>query len=363
MTEPVHRLDGRSVGVTVCPNGIGHAVRALRVLRVLVDEHGPAGRVVVTLTRDQLAALHPEVRDWLVAREARILHDVVEPGVGLPGSMDAFADGRLQGWVARWAGSEAARTDLVVSDNLTGVLDARPDAVLMGSFLWSDVLGAVANGPAVDAFVADERALLAAHRPPMLATADVVHPGVVARTAVVPLPWPADRPRPTPDGTGDAIAMLGGRTGAAADRLGRVAGALRAAGREVVTDPSVLDGPGRGRIGLLVCRPGLGTVTAGVVGSIPMLLVSEPGNPELDHTASALVVLGLARTLDATAETDTDPAAVLAAVAAMEDDAVRTSMRAALGARPTGGHRVAAGWLARYAVGGRDAVEGEGTTW
>ena len=32
--------------------------------------------------------------------------------------------------------------DLVLSDNLVGVLSRRPDALLLGSFLWSDVLGA-----------------------------------------------------------------------------------------------------------------------------------------------------------------------------------------------------------------------------
>ena len=353
MTPTAADLDGRSVGVTVCPNGIGHAVRALRVLRTLVEEHGPAGRIVVTLTRDQLTSLRADVRAWLVAHDVAVLHDVVEPGVGLAGAADGYADGRLAAWVPRWEASDAARTDLVVSDNLTGVLAARPDAVLMGSFLWSDVLEAVATGPAVDAFVAEERALLAAHRPPMLATADVVHPGVVARTESVLLPWFDDRPAAprddaAPTAGGSAVLVLGGRTGAAAGPLGQVAAALAADGREVLTDPAALDGPERGRIGLLVCRPGLGTVTAGVVGSLPMLLVREPGNPELDHTAAALVALGLARTLDDIE----DPGAAVAAVTAMEGDAVRTSMRAALAARPTGGHREAAAWLAAHATGG-----------
>lgn len=365
MTPTVQGLGGRSVGVTVCANGIGHAVRALRVLRVLVEEHGPVGGVVVTLTREQLAALRPDAVDWLVAHRVQVIHDVVEPGVGLDGAADGYTDGRLSAWVGRWEASELARTDLVVSDNLTGVLHARPDAVLMGSFLWSDVLEAIAHGPAVAAFVAEERTLLATHRPPMLATADVVHPGVIARTAAVLLPWWDDRQQPATiamDGPGDVVAVLGGRTGAADDRLGRVADALVAAGRQVVTDPSVLEGPSRRRVGLLVCRPGLGTVTSGVVGSVPMMLVREPGNPELDHTAAALVRLGLARTLEGT--DDTDPEAVLAAVEVLEEDAVGSSMRMALASRPTGGHRAAARWLVQYAREGAAPVAGpEGTAW
>jgi hypothetical protein len=353
-------LARRSVSVTVCPNGLGHAVRALRVLRVLVDDHGLGGSVSVALTRGQLAALQPASRRWLEVRDVTLHHDVVEPGVGLEGAADGYADGRLTAWVARWEDSLAARADLVLSDNLTGVLAARPDAVLMGSFLWSDVLPAVASGPEVDAFVAQERELLAAHRPPMLATADVVHPGVVARTAVVPLPWFDDRrPDPSPPPTEGAVAghpaaghpavaVLGGMTGAAGVPLATAAAALERAGREVVTDPSALEGPERARIGALVCRPGLGTVTSGVVGSLPMLLVREPGNPELEHTAAALVALGVARTLE-------DPTDAAEAVRALEADDVRARMLAALRARPTGGHREAARWLA-----GRIAADGGG---
>lgn len=296
----------------------------------------------MTLTREQSSALHRDVHAWLDEHGATILHDVVEPGVALAGAADGFTDGRLMAWVRRWEASDAARADLVVSDNLVGVLAARPDAVLMGSFLWSDVLESVADGPAVDAFVAQERALLAEHRPPMLATADVVHPGVVARTSAIHLPWFDDRPA-AQDASGvearDLIAVVGGHTGRADDRLARVTSALTASGREVVTS---LEGPDRHRVGVLVCRPGLGTVTAGVVESTPMLLVREPNNPELDHTASALVSLGLARTLEDTA----DAGRILATVAEMEDETVQRRMRALLAARPTGGHRRAAGILA-----------------
>ena len=352
-------LDGRSVGVTVCPNGIGHAVRALRVLRVLVEEHGPVGPLFVTLTRDQWSALSQEGRAWLAQHDVTVLHDVVEPGVGLAGADSGFADGRLTAWSQRWASSSAAQADLVVSDNLVGVLEARPDAVLMGSFLWSDVLEAVAAGPMVDEFVARERALLAAHRPPMLATADVVHPGVVRRTAAVLLPWFDDRRAPAgvrAPGAAKVVAVVGGRTGAADDLLGRVAAALTRSGREVLRD---LTGPHRDRIDVLVCRPGLGTVTAGVLDSIPMLLVSEPGNPELDHTSASLVALGLARLLK---DTD-DPRAVVAAVSAMEDEGVQRRMRDALSARPSGGHREAAAFLAARTTRADDGTEEGRSAW
>jgi hypothetical protein len=341
-----------SISVTVCPNGIGHAVRALRVLRTLEVSHGPFARLDVALSRAQLASLQPAIRAWLDARGVGIHHGIADPGVALPREPGTFDDGRLETWVDRWEASVVARADLVISDNLTGVLRARPDAVLMGSFLWSDVLEPFVSDRHVAAFVEEERRLLAASPPPMLATADVVHPGVVARTIAVPLPWFDDRPEPAhlPDEGEDprVIAVIGGRTGAADELLRAVREALEASGRDVVTDPDALTGPRRASVSTVVCRPGLGTVTSCVVGSLPMLLVSEPGNPELEHTSEALEALGLARRL-------ADPSAIVAEVTLMEEVDVRRTMRAALAARPTGGHRLAADWLAQRIAAPTDA--------
>ena len=347
-------LRAATISVTVCPNGIGHAVRALRVLRALDLRYGPFGRSHVALSAPQLAALDADTRAWLATRDVRVHHGVADPGVALPRQPDAFGDGRLEAWISRWESSDLARADLIVSDNLTGVLRARPDAVLMGSFLWSDVLEPLTSDPHVAAFVAEERRILAATTPPMLVTADVVHPGVVARTAVVPLPWFDDRPAAAvrvgtdPRGHAGAVAVLGGMTGAAGAPLRVVLDALERSGREVITDPAALTGPRRGHISTVVCRPGLGTVTACVVGSLPMLLVSEAGNPELEHSTEALVGLGLARALD-------DPKDVVAEVTMMEAEDVRRPMIAALDARPTGGHRAAAAWLAQRLGAGPDA--------
>src|SRR5262249_53569756 len=55
--------------------------------------------------------------------------------------------------------------DLVVSDNLPEVLARRPDAVLMGNFLWHEVIEGCDA-----AYVARARALLAQHRPSMIAS-------------------------------------------------------------------------------------------------------------------------------------------------------------------------------------------------
>lgn len=87
----------------------------------------------------------------LLAAGARVRSGVMAPGVGWSADASVYEDGRLRGWLRRLARvEEIAAADLVLSDNLPGVLELRADAVLSGSFLWSDVLGeAYGDHPAV----------------------------------------------------------------------------------------------------------------------------------------------------------------------------------------------------------------------
>src|SRR5690606_13010255 len=84
---------------------------------------------------------------------------------------------------------EAFRPDRVVSDNLVGALRDRADALLMGSFLWSDVL----VGSSVYQEIAHfEHKLLQEYEPIMIGVEDIAMPGVKQRTRFIGLPWFCD---------------------------------------------------------------------------------------------------------------------------------------------------------------------------
>src|SRR5215813_8567522 len=107
-------------------------------------------------------------RDWDLA--VRFFSDhrvdrvggVLDPGVVWSTDASRYEDGSLLAWkdrLARLPSLERAR--LVVSDNLAGVLALRSDAVLVGSFLWGDVLAcAHAESRHVGVFAALEEELL-----------------------------------------------------------------------------------------------------------------------------------------------------------------------------------------------------------
>jgi hypothetical protein len=216
---------------------------------------------------------------------------------------EAYAASDLDGWEDEWRREpRLVEADFVVSDNLVGVLASRPDAVLSGSFLWSDVLEV--HGSTSDPcrrYVARERALLDQIHPWMLASADLATNGVRTRTRMVPLPWMVDAAVPSVSAKRDIVLVHGGGTRTLDTTVRRIARTLRAGDLEVATDLEddercfgFTDDEWR-RVGLVICRPGVGTATECVRWQIPMMVIRDPQNTEAEHIYQRLILLGFAR--------------------------------------------------------------------
>ena len=309
-------MSARRLAAVICANGLGHFRRSLEVLKAL-GRLEPALRIDVVCAQWQ----RKRMQDWDVAKDlegdSRVswIHDLLEPGVTWSLDPAAYADGRLLSWVARLEASGVLEgADLVLSDNLPGVLALRKDAVLMGSFLWSDVLAeAYPDDAHVARFVASERRLLAECRPPMLCVAAMAMPGVLDRTRAIPLPWMragAGRPdirRPHPSGPRPKVAFLIGATGTSDPLAVAAAAALLDRGAEVALPRGLHEAlrhrPGVSLFGfeaedflgcdLALCRPGLGAVHDCIFYGLPMVLVHEEGNVELHHNGLRIEALRL----------------------------------------------------------------------
>jgi hypothetical protein len=305
----------------VATAGLGHFRRTVRILGALLTK-APDLSLTLVCENWQLERL----RTWpalqmLLDHGARVVSGVTYPGIEWSSDPAIYTDGRLLAWEERLRNVPGLGTaDLVVSDNLVGVLDYRADAVLLGSFLWSDVLER-AHGEVreVARFVERDRGRLAHFRPPMLCVADVAMPAVVEQTQAVPLPWmcewTSDLRRPS-SFEPKTIAILGGATGAANSTLVEAATSLAISGRwRLVADNPVRAALRRSlgieiaafghadtdyaQCALVVCRPGVGSVTDCVASAVPILLAYEPNNPELSHNAARLEELGYGRNLGA----------------------------------------------------------------
>lgn len=346
--------------MVVSPNGLGHLRRVTGVLDRL---HALAPQLHTTVVAEpwQVEAFAGDAIAGPVLAAVEVRSGVTEPGVRWhPTQPHLYDDGRLLAWEDRLAAlPEVAEADLVISDNLAGTLAVRPDAVLMGSFLGSDVLDAAfGDRPEVAAFVQHERSLLARHRPAMLCVADLAMPGVLERSRPVRLPWMCPpRPDDPPDRRGGppAVAVSVGRTGAGDDLARNAVRALLDAGYEVAAPARLHDAaPGGrpvadfdhsagafGRVDVVVGRPGLGLLHDCVAHRVPVVAVHEGSNLELEHNAARVGQLGLG--IDA--GTDPDPVAIVAAVEELTSGPSAHRVRSAMAALATDGLDRAASWI------------------
>src|SRR5215831_15691858 len=116
----------------ICSNGLGHYRRTVGLLSRL-QERLPEARIDViceSWQRDRTSNWERGSHFW--ERGARLIDAVTAPGVHWSTEASTYRDGRLMAWERRLSDVRALReADLVLSDNLAGVLTVRPDACLM----------------------------------------------------------------------------------------------------------------------------------------------------------------------------------------------------------------------------------------
>lgn len=351
----------------ICQNGLGHFRRSVGVLSRLA-ERLPDIRLTVFCEDWQLS----RTSDWgrsqsLFSGRATAVTGLLGPAVRQERDPTAYRDGRLLNWETRLAGHPAlADATLVVSDNLAGILSVRPDAVLLGSFLWSDVLAAqYPHHPAVAAFVAHEQALLARYRPPMICVDDLAMPAVRRWTRAVGVPWMCESlPSAPAADSGGTVAFLAGASGLGSQVLTDAAALMLDEGCRVALPAdlrSLLPPPTAARcehflysseayeaLSLVVCRPGVGTLTDCLAHRLPVLAVADPGNPEMRHNAARIDALGFGRA----APPDCDAADLVTLARNLLAPTARSACVAAMAAAATNGLDVAAHLLTSWCNGG-----------
>lgn len=170
--------------VVTASNGADHCQRALGIFaRLMLRVHDLKVHLVCSRKAMEQATRAIKVPPFLLDR--LITHfDIVDDGVDWSNDPEVYADGRLINWESRVADLlQVHDFQYVFSDNLCGVLRMRPDTILIGNFLWSDVLEqAFPSDPFVIDFVKKEREALKRCRPKLLCSSEVAMPSLLHRT-------------------------------------------------------------------------------------------------------------------------------------------------------------------------------------
>lgn len=290
------------VVAVVCANGRGHWKRSSAILRAASR---PGWQLtVITETPES------EVRRAL-GESTRVVSGVVSPG---PGWTQALTEDRLLGWESRLEQVAALRSaDVVISDNLPQVLAIRPDAVLLGSFLWGDILAtAYPENVAVQRFAMRETELLTKFSPRMICVRGLTMPAVHTLTRANEVGLMSDFTR-VDQREPSRVALLGGGTGSASSALEELArelegnveltGSAELASRCPGVTPFDFTPQSWGSLSVAIVRPGMGTLTDAITARVPVLALPEPENPEMDFLAAAIEKMGVGRRLQRSFDT------------------------------------------------------------
>ena len=296
----------KHLAILVSANGYGHIRRQILITSELLKQNSNL-QVQFAITDAQFQRFKLEIEN--LGSRASAVVGVTEDSVRWRHDPSNYTATNLNGWESElMSRSSLIEADFVLSDNLVGVLEIRPDAVLSGSFLWHEVIDAYAQvNDACRQFVEREINLLKKCVPKMICNADLATPAVLSLTDAVRVPWMIEETVPqafqdnlSKESERTTILVHGGGTRTLDDRVRMIAQILRNNNYTVFTDLEddlmcfdYQDSSWQ-QLGAVICRPGVGTATECVKWHIPIVLIHDQTNVEAEFVATRLKELKLA---------------------------------------------------------------------
>ena len=296
----------KHLAILVSANGYGHIRRQILITSELLKQNSNL-HVQFAITDAQFQRFKLEIEN--LGSRASAVVGVTEDSVRWRHDPSNYTATNLNGWESElMSRSSLIEADFVLSDNLVGVLEIRPDAVLSGSFLWHEVIDAYAQvNDACRQFVEREINLLKKCVPKMICNADLATPAVLSLTDAVRVPWMIEETVPqafqdnlSKESERTTILVHGGGTRTLDDRVRMIAQILRNNNYTVFTDLEddlmcfdYQDSSWQ-QLGAVICRPGVGTATECVKWHIPIVLIHDQTNVEAEFVATRLKELKLA---------------------------------------------------------------------
>lgn len=302
------------ISFIVCSHGFGHFKRVTGVVKELL-KLTTTTKIVVHCKTWQLN----QTQDWpdtrvLVGNENVQFHTALmehAPDWSSSGSIDEY-----NAWSAL-LGSDAylQNSDLIVSDNYVAPLVHFPSTILMGSFLWNDILH---SNPMYQAVADREAQLLKKIRPRMIGVKDMMMPAVINATMPIPMPWFCETYEQHVDHKlSGKILITGGGTNANEEILlelinrfvglshikievdSKLYAKIDSENGNVNVSRFSFQPEAFASLDLIICRPGIGILTDAVKYHIPVVSMGEATNKEMNYNAERVEQLGIGKSISA----------------------------------------------------------------
>ena len=302
----------KKIFAIICENGLGHFRRAVGLLFEL-KKRMPECEIEVVCERWQIERTSDWDKTELFSLPGVTVHEgIVANGVRWDKNEEYYQPNILSAWEERLIALPGLmEADLVISDNLATVLKYRSDAIVMGSFLWSDVmLEQFPENPEVIRFAKEEISVMETAHPQMICVKGMVMPVVEKLAHPIIIPWFGQSPKFIKPSWNGGKLKIGLLTGVSDEGLGLTNWLL-----DHITDfenfhfviphqlyvkkaenpqlsPFYFQPEDFQSCDLVLARPGICTLTDCLTASTPLLMFYESGNKEMTHNARQVEKMG-----------------------------------------------------------------------
>ena len=340
------------ISFIVCSHGFGHFKRVVQVITELLQCQENVS-IVMFCKRKQLELIGnwPDIQTIL--SDDRVTFETT----GMEHAPNWDGNDHDEEYF-RWTKSLAEERHLltssvVVSDNYVSPLASFPNALLMGSFLWHDVMKGMARYETIASY---EEALLRKITPSMMCVGDMMMPALKEMVNPIPMPWFCEREISTYEKkVSGKLLITGGGTASIEDRAVQLIDALVQRNRfQVLVDSRLyarlksdkkemhvslfsFEKRDFDSLDMIVCRPGLGILTEAVKYGVPVLSIGEQSNLEMRYNGNCIQHLEIGTDANEKATAD-----IVMEIERISSTAILSRFRANLLKLKTGGAKSAA---------------------
>lgn len=294
----------------VCPNGMGHFKRTVEIWSELIDQMS----VELTIACEDWQC--QKIKNHRGFEELQNHPDVCFEFFDLNGTLkwrdlSGLQLNEYQAPLERVKNHEQyKKADLIISDNLLGLISSAKEALIIGSFLWHDVLKESSGGGINEQVYQHEASLLEIAKVKLVSVKDVTMPALQSCKENIGLAWFCkdvyDRPVQTKEHYKILFSagLSGADTGALSTLISEFANSPK---YSIYLSPTLAEKTNLEEdsfaifdfeeasfrnLDLMIARPGVGALTEAVKYQIPMLAVDNGDNSEMLFNAMRLQQLG-----------------------------------------------------------------------
>lgn len=303
----------KSIFHLVCPNGLGHFKRTTEIWARLISEIEANVSIACEEWQYQRSATTAAVHFLNSSDKANFEFMDMKGALKWKDDPSQYNFGEYEKTLDTISGQHSFKNaDMVLSDNLAGVVGKHSNVILLGSFMWHDVLESSFDHPP-QGIARIEKRLLAEHQPICISVKEMTMPAVLSSTKNIGVNWFCDEPYDrhfNETGSSYNVLFSTGLSGVGNQRLEKLFFQLRddeyftIFGTPVFKERMALESDTSvgdfdftdeafKNIDLLIARPGIGSITEAIRFGIPIVAVDNGVNTEMLFNALRVEELGI----------------------------------------------------------------------